>query len=127
MKALMAAMEAFWRGFGMAAYLAGQVPAGAQMPYVTYEVRGGGFGEAMACIGTGWFRGEEANAARAAFLTEVEKRVPECGAVMALEGGVAVVERGSGGFLALVEEEALPRICGGRVMVTVRRYGGGAG
>jgi len=122
MREALAALQAFWSGFGMAAYLAGQVPPGAALPYVTYEARLGGFGQAARCLGTGWFTGEGANRARADFLAAVEARVPEGGLRLPLPGGMLVLERGGEGFLTLAEEESTPRVCGGRALLTARRY-----
>ena len=122
MREVLAALQDFWGSFGMAAYLAGQAPAGAKPPYITYEAQGGGFGQTVRCLGTGWFTGEGANAARADFLARVEARVPEGGLRLTTPSGLMLLERSGGGFLTLVEEDGQPRVCGGRVLLTARRY-----
>ena len=114
---------AFWQRTGVKAYLTGQLPEDAAPPYLTYEIKGEGFGRAVRCVAHGYFLGEEANAERAAFLQRVEEMLPEGGVKMEKEEEMVVIRRATGDFERLEEKQTVPRLCMAHVQVEMVRYG----
>lgn len=49
-------LNAFWNGFGLKAYDESSVPSDAQLPYITYEVISGSFGDVITESASLWYR-----------------------------------------------------------------------
>lgn len=116
------AMQAFFASLGIAAYPAGMVPPRAALPLLTWEMACGRFAASTAVTATAWFDGPDANILRAAFLDTVLDALPERGLRLPCEGAVLLLERG-GDFLTPVTDPAHPSLLGGRIRLTLRRYG----
>lgn len=117
------ALQRFFASFGMAAYPAGMVPAGAALPLLTWETSAGRFAAASQVTATAWFDGTDANILRAAFFDTVLDYVPESGIRLPAGRALLLLERGSGDFLIPVTDPTHPGLLGGRVRLTLRRYG----
>lgn len=122
MSEMIRALQAFFAELGLPAYPVGQVPAGAALPLLTWEMAAGRFGAATSVTATAWFDGEGAHILRAAFLDDMLDAVPEAGARVPADHAVLLLERG-GDFIAPVTDPAHPGLLGGRVRLTLRRYG----
>ena len=118
----MRALSSFFASLGIASYPAGQVPTGAAFPLLTWEATAGRFGHSCAITATAWFEGEDANILRAAFLDTVLEALPEGGLRLEMPRGFLVAER-AGDFLQNVYDQAHPGLLGGRIRLTLRRYG----
>ena len=117
------ALQRFFASFGMAAYPAGTVPAGAALPLLIWEMAAGRFAAASQVTATAWFDGPDANILRAAFFDTLLDYVPEAGVRLPAGDALIMLERGSGDFLTPVTDPAHPWLLGGRVRLTLRRYG----
>ena len=122
MTEMMKALHIFFLKLSIPSYPAGQVPVSAKFPLLTWEAAAGRFGHACAITATAWFDSTNANMLRAAFLDRVLTAVPEAGVKLPLADGFLLMERGSD-FLQLVSDPAHPGLLGGRIRLTLRRYG----
>lgn len=50
------ALNTFWNGFNIPAYDTSTVPDDAVMPYITYEVNTGSFGDQLSILANLWYR-----------------------------------------------------------------------
>ena len=101
MTALQQALAAFFGGIGLPVYLAGWVPAGAPLPYLTLSMEeiGGARGRVTVRC---WHRAAGgANAARAGVMDALARAVPRGGVRLTLPAGCAVLRRGAAGFQTL--------------------------
>ena len=122
MSEIMRALHRFFTALGVNSYPAGQVPLGAAFPFMTWEAVAGRFGQKCAVTATAWYDGANANILRASFLDRVMAAIPEEGVKLSLSGGFLLMERG-GDFIQLTDDPAHPGVLGGRIRLTLRRYG----
>lgn len=122
MTELMRALNRFFDALSVPSWPAGQIPPGVGFPLLTWEVAAGRFGYACSLTAAAWFDGPDANILRAAFLDTVLEAVPESGLRLPLAEGFLLLERG-GDFLQNVHDPAHPGLLGGRIRLTLRRYG----
>ncbi|MBR4082532.1 MAG: hypothetical protein IKK21_12175 [Clostridia bacterium] len=117
------ALQAFFSSLGITACPAGQAPPGAPLPLLLWEMSAGRFAVASQVTATAWFDGPDANILRAAFLDTVLDALPESGLRLPAERALLYLERSSGDFLTPVTDPAHPGLLGGRIRLTLRRYG----
>lgn len=123
MDSLNRALYAFWAGFGLPAYISGQVPDGASFPYLTFDVEEGTFLGKTVLTAHAWYRrenqGENINKQRAELLDKVKAALP---AILQLDGGGAVLWPNDAGFLSYVGDPTDERISGGRISYQINYY-----
>lgn len=110
------ALQAFFEGFGMPAYVEGGVPAGTEPPYVSYSPADGAWGDAAEVAADLWMRTEseaEANAKAA----EVSRALGLGGVLVACDGGGMWLRRGSPFSLAVPDDD--PAVKRRRIAVEV--------
>ena len=122
MTEVMRALNRFFDSLGLPSWPAGQIPPGTALPLLTWEAVAGRFGHGCAVTATAWFDGPDANILRAAFLDTVLEALPEGGLRLPMAEGFLLLER-SGDFLQNVSDPAHPGLLGGRIRLTLRRYG----
>ena len=119
---IMQALNRFFAALHINCYPAGQVPPGAAFPFLVWEAAAGRLGHAAAITATVWYDGTEANSLRAYFLDRVMSLIPEDGAKISMTNSFLLIERGSD-FIQLITDPAHPGYLGGRIRLTLRRYG----
>ena len=88
-----AALHAFWAGFGLAAYEENSVPAGAEMPYLTYTQLLDYWQSEGVVQANLWFRGES-NLAPNAAAKAIGDAVGMGGTLVECDGGAIWITRG---------------------------------
>lgn len=90
-----AAVQAFLSGFGIPAYAAASVPEDARMPYITYSLVVGAFGDAEQAMQVDlWYYGDGESAPNAK-VQEISDRVGRGGTMVPCDGGAVWIKRGS--------------------------------
>ena len=124
------AIYAFWSnlnvmGTTLPAYLQGEVPDDAKLPYITFDVvKTEAFGQTPLSA-TAWFK--KANndaklAERSAFFDAAARSIPEAGAKVNLPNGFCMLYRSSGDFLSPMPDETDDMVIGCRVGYEVTIY-----
>ena len=125
MKSINTALFRFWGQFGVAAYLAGQVPDDASFPYITFDpVAGDAFGTSILTAHS-WHRertGESVNAERATLLDAIAEAIPTKGVRLPLERGFMVLRRNADNFQSYYDDPEAADIKGGRTSYEVYYY-----
>ena len=88
-----AALHAFFSGFGIPAYAATSVPDDAELPYLTYELSTGAFGDAESPIYASlWYR-TTSEAEPNAKAREVSEALGRGGVMLPCDGGAVWLKR----------------------------------
>lgn len=88
------AVYEFLSGFGVPAYAATAVPAEAEMPYLTYELSTGAFGDGEQSVVVNLWYLTESEALPNAKAQEISERVGRKGVFILCEGGSVWIKRG---------------------------------
>ena len=119
------ALFRFWGQFGVAAYLAGQVPDDAAFPYITFDpVAGDAFGTSI-LTAHNWHKvkdGTSVNDERAALLDKIAEAIPNKGVRLPLERGFMVLRRNADNFQSYYDDPEAADIKGGRTSYEVYYY-----
>ena len=100
-----AAMHAFLSSFGIPAYADTSVPDAAQMPYLTYTLAVGAFGDGELNVTVNlWYR-TESEAAPNAKVEEISERISFQGSAIACDGGMVWIKRGAPFAQAVADED----------------------
>ncbi len=88
------ALHAFWSGFGLTAYDENTVPEDAALPYITYQVMTGSWGDALLCTASIWYRSRswEAISLKA---DEIAAAIGWAGKLLPTDDGAIWLKRGS--------------------------------
>ena len=124
------ALYAFWAGFGLPAFLPGNVPDGAVLPWLTFEVVQGSGMSAAVLTATAWYKHApqsdpitDGQTPRAALLDAVAQAIPAAGLRLDVPGeGFLLLDRNDGAWQTYVVDDDDPTIIGGRVSYIVRFY-----
>lgn len=84
-----AVLHGFWSSFGLDAYEENSVPAGAVMPYITYEFASADSGEECALSASVWYEGGS--------WTEINEKADEISAAI----GIGRIEKCGGGYMKI--------------------------
>ncbi len=132
MTAIHAALQAFWAQFSyggsaIPAYETGNVPDGATLPYITYEVASGAMLGAGFLTAFVWIKnvsGADSQAKRAAILDLIAAAIPDEGITLTLTGGHGSIAlyRNDAGFMSYYGDPTDTSVLGGRVSVEVHYY-----
>lgn len=88
-----AALHSFFSGFGIPAYAATSVPDDAELPYLTYELSTGAFGDAESPVYAGlWYR-TTSEAVPNAKAHEVSEALGRGGVMLPCDGGAVWLKR----------------------------------
>ena len=122
MTTLHQALQAFWSGFGIPAYVHGYAPKDAAMPYITYEMAQGRPGTALLMTAFVWVKrtsGQDAEATREAYLDAISAALHP-GKALGFTGGYADLYPAETNFLSVYDDPNDPTVLGGRVALEVR-------
>lgn len=132
MTAIHAALQAFWAQFSyggsaIKAYEQGNVPDGATLPYITYEVSAGamlGSGFLTAFVWVKNVSGSDCQAVRAAILDLIATAIPDDGITLTLTGGHGSIAlyRNDAGFMSYYDDPTDTSVLGGRVSLEAHYY-----
>lgn len=130
MTGLHKALQAFWSGFGIPAYVSGHVPANAAYPYITYEVQDGDSFDSTTLTAFCWYEinrntGDysETNSARATMLDAIADAIPMGGTNIPVpaDNGFCMLYR-STGFESYYDDPADDYVIGGRIAYDITFY-----
>lgn len=124
------ALFSFWAGFGLPAFLTGNVPDGVSLPWITFEVAQGEAMSATVLVATAWFKhapqGDpitDGQTPRAALLDEIARAIPPQGLRLNVPGeGFVLLDRNGGSWQTYVVDDDDPTTIGGRISYVVRFY-----
>ena len=132
MTAIHTALQTFWGGFSYSAaaipaYETGNVPDGAVLPYITYEVASGamlGAGFLTAFVWVKNVSGADSQVKRAAILDLIAAAIPDEGITLTLTGGHGSIAlyRNDAGFLSYYDDPTDMSVLGGRISVEAYYY-----
>lgn len=126
MTGLKQALQAFWGGFGVPAYLSDSVPSGAAYPYITYEaVQPAALGFTV-LTATGWHsKAPSGNLERTALMDSIAAAIPDEGVLLPVDGGFLALYRNDSNFQSDVRDEDDDTVLGGRTSYVLRFYAKG--
>lgn len=101
-----AAFQAFMSSFGMPAYAASAVPTDARMPYVTYTLADGAWGDGEVSVQADVWCRTESEAEANARASRIAERLGAGGAVLECDGGAMWVKRGYPFSQAVPDDDA---------------------
>lgn len=88
------ALHTFWSSFGIPAYDASTVPDGAELPYITYDVKEGSLDDDMVLTASLWYFGMSwEDISRKA--EEISRYIGQGGASQRYDGGRIWIRRGT--------------------------------
>lgn len=120
------ALYQLWSSFGLPAYLSGNVPDGAELPWITFDViQGEPMSAAFLTVGC-WFRHAppvDGQTARAALLDRISDAIPTSGLKIPLEGGgFVMLYRNAGSWQNYIVDEDDKTVIGGLVSCEIHYY-----
>ena len=132
MTAIHTALQTLWSGFSyngtsIPAYEMGNVPDGAVLPYIAYEVASGamlGAGFLTAFVWVENTSGVDAQAVRAAILDLIAADIPDEGITLTLTGGHGSIAlyRNDAGFMSYYDDPTDTSVLGGRISLEAHYY-----
>lgn len=90
-----AALHSFFSGFGIPAYAATSVPDDAELPYLTYEISTGAFGDVESPIYVSLWHRTTSEAVPNAKAREVSEALGRGGVMLPCDGGAVWLKRSS--------------------------------
>lgn len=124
MTELMRTLALFWGQFGVPAYMVSNVPAGAQLPYITYEVSEPQFNGTAVLTAYNWHRRDEisANRDRAELMDKIATALPTGGLMVAVGAGFALLRRNDATFQQPWMDDLQTDVIGGRTSYLMTLY-----
>ena len=99
------AIQKFWSSFGLEAYDENSVPQTAQLPYITYRVSTGSFGQVLNLTGSIWYRSLSwAEISRKA--DEIARRIGIGYSIDKVDGGYVWITQGTPFAQRMSDEDA---------------------
>ena len=123
MTELAAALYDFWSGFGLPAYLQGNVPGDAVLPYITYDVSRSDAIGATVLVAHNWHqKSMGGNADRHEVLDAIARAIPAQGRMVPVGRGFVVLYRNEANFQTDVTDAENSKVIGGRTSYEVHFY-----
>lgn len=88
------ALHSFWSSFGIKAYDESTVPDDAKMPYITYEVTVGDYGEDVASSASVWYYGDSWKPIEDK-MKQIDEGLPNGGTCVSYDEGNIWIKRGA--------------------------------
>nr|MBR4281674.1 hypothetical protein [Clostridia bacterium] len=124
MTELKKALYAFWSQFGVRAFLDDDVPADAELPYITYNVSESDLNGQTLQTAFAWCGKEKpyGNAWRTTMMDRIAEAIPVNGRIIRVGSGYVIIYRNDASFLSDWKDPNDPSVIGARVGCILQHY-----